>query len=262
MPALAVDINQIVRDAAERQKLAERKGSAMRFVQVEVKTDFDSDRKPSAIERRQFVSLSEGSGVSARELVEINGRAPTEKEREKVRQEDEKRRRTRAGKEAASETEDDDLMSGRLPLSDLLTRFDFRLVGEEPVEGRMAYVVEFGPKPGLVSKTLRDRVLNNFAGKAWIDVVEHQIYKIDGHLTTSVKVAGGLALDLQEVKIIYEGRPVYPGYWAPCREEIQIKARAAMIFKVNKEMRFEFSGYEPLHGHSASPEKAVVASTR
>ncbi|MCC6133051.1 MAG: hypothetical protein IT186_24230 [Acidobacteria bacterium] len=257
-PLQAVDINEVVRHAAERQKEAERAGKPFSFVQVEVKTSYDSDHKPSLPRRQRYLTVSEGKGVVTRELIDVDGRPATEKEKQKIRQQNEKRRRAQAGKEAGSETEDDDLMTGRMPLADLLLRFEYKLLHEEVVDGRPSYVVEYGPRPGLVSKTIRDRVLNNFAGRAWIDVAEHQVLRIEGHLLQPVKVAGGLALDLHDIKLVYEARPVLPGTWAPCFEEIKVSARAAMFFKVREDMRFEFSNYEALSGHGAA-EKLLAA---
>jgi hypothetical protein len=136
-------------------------------------------------------------------------------------------------------------MSGRVPLLDLHHRLDFRLVGEELLDGRPTFVVEFRPKPGLVSKTIRDRVLNAFAGRCWIDVAEIQVRKIDGRLTAPVKLLGGALLDLKGIRLLYESREVLPGTWAPCREEIGITATAGMFLRFRRELRFEFSGYRP-----------------
>ena len=145
-----------------------------------------------------------------------------------------------AGDERSDEEE---LMSGRVPLLDLYHRLQFRRVGEEMLDGRPTHVVTFSPKPGLVSKTIRDRVLNAFAGTTWIDVAEHQLRKIDGHLTTPVKVLGGALLDLRESGSSTRAREVLPGTWAPCREEIGITATAGMFLRFRREIRFEFSNY-------------------
>jgi hypothetical protein len=238
-----VDVDAIVRYAAERQREAERRRTPLVFDHVDVMTDLDAQGRPKSVERHLYVSLSEGKGVVARELVAVDGRPSTESERRKVREEDEKRRRARAGSGSADQAEDADLISGRLPLSDLLERFDFRFVREEPFDGRPAYLVSFGPKPGRVSRTIRDRVLDRFGGLAWIDAAELQVIRIEGRLTKGVKVAAGLALDLKGVELVYEGRPVAPGLWQPCLEELRIDAKAALVIPFRRVIRFEFSNY-------------------
>ena len=231
-PAAAVDAGLVVRLAAENQRAAEQRGIPLAFRQIEVKTEIRGAGRPAPAERFTYLSFSDGRGVTRRELVEVDGRLPTDREIEKARDEDGKRRE-----------DADDLLSGRLPLSDLLTRYDFRFLREETHDGRPAYLVEFGPREGLAARTLRDRVLNGFAGRAWIDAAELQAIRIEGRLTRPVKVAGGLALDLRNVGFVYEGRPVLPGVWAPCLEEIRVDGKAALVLGFTREIRYEFSGY-------------------
>jgi hypothetical protein len=238
-----VDVDAIVRYAAERQQASERHRTPLAFDHVDVLTELDASGRPKSVERHVYVSYSEGSGIEARDLREVDGRPPTDRERRAIREEDEKRRRARAEKGSRDEGEDADLRSGRLPLADLLGRFAFRFVREEACDGRPAYLVSFGPRPGHVSRTIRDRVLNEFGGLCWIDQAELQIIRIEGRLTKNVKVAGGLALDLKSVSLVYEGSPVAPGLWVPCVEELRVEARAALVIPYRREVRFEFSNY-------------------
>ena len=170
-------------------------------------------------------------------VLEVDGRVATSAEREDSRRQDEKRRR--AAREPGSPRSDEE------ELLDLYHRLDFRLLGEERIDGRPTFVVAFRPKPGLVAKTIRDRVLNAFAGTAWIDVAEIQVRKIDGQLTQPVRVLGGALLEVRGVRLLYETREVLPGLWAPCREEISITATAAMVLPYRRELRFEFGRYRP-----------------
>jgi hypothetical protein len=235
-------VNALVLEAAARQREGEVGAGRIAFERIEVETELDAAGRRQRPERRRYSVEMDGRGLVGRELLEVDGRAATEDEKEKSRREDEKRRR--AAVEANGVTSDaEELMSGRVPLLDLLHRLQFQLVGEEVLDGRPNHVIDFWPKPGLVSKTIRDRVLNSFAGKTWIDVAETQVRKIDGHLTTPVKVLGGALLDLKGVRLVYESREVLPGSWAPCREEIGITATAGFVIGVNREIRFEFSNY-------------------
>lgn len=249
------DVDLVVRTAAQRQEAVESAAPRMLFDHAEVVSDLDVHGRPESVETYRYVAASEGKGIAARTLLSVNGRAPTERERRRVREEDEKRRRARASGERTDESEDADLRSGRLPLSDLLRRFDFRFLREERRDGRLAYLVEFGPKKGARPRTLRDRVLGRFGGRAWIDVAEGQVIRIEGRLLTPVKVAGGLALDIREVELVYEGRPVAPGVWAPCFEELRVGAKAALVLPFRKAFRYEFSGYRPA-------DERLIASSR
>ncbi len=253
-PARAWDVDALVLEAAARQREGEQAAGRITLERVEVETELDGDGRRKRPERRRYTVVMDKRGVVSRELLEVDGREATAEERARSRKEDEKRRL--ASLEAnGARSDEEELMSGRVPLLDLLHRLQFRYVGEELLDGRATHVVAFSPKPGLVSKTIRDRVLNAFAGTTWIDVAEHQLRKIDGHLTTPVKVLGGALLDLKGVRLVYESREVLPGTWAPCREEIGITATAGMFLGVRREIRFEFSNYR-----SARPDVPLRAA--
>ncbi len=244
-PARAWDVDALVLEAAARQREGEIAAGRISLDRVEVETELDATGRWKGAERRRYVVVMDRRGVAERELLEVGGRPATEEERSESRREDEKRRK--ASLEAGgARSDEEELMSGRVPLLDLHHRLDFRLVGEELLDGRPTFVVEFRPKPGLVSKTIRDRVLNAFAGRCWIDVAEIQVRKIDGRLTAPVKLLGGALLDLKGIRLLYESREVLPGTWAPCREEIGITATAGMFLRFRRELRFEFSGYRPV----------------
>lgn len=241
-PARGIDVDALVLEAAARQREGEMAAGTVTLERVEVETELDARGGVKKLTRRRYAVVMDGRGLVGRELLEVDGREATEAERERSRRDDARRRRA-ATEAGGPRSDEEELVSGRVPLLDLVHRLDFRIVGEELLDGRPTWVVEFRPKPGLVSRTIRDRVLNSFAGTTWVDVAEHQLRKIDGRLTTPVKVLGGALLDLREVRLVYETREVLPGVWAPCRQEIGITATAGMLLGVRREVRYEFGGY-------------------
>jgi len=68
--------------------------------------------------------------------------------------------------------------------TNLLKRYNFRLHGREVIDGRPALVVDFTPvnRP-LPASTLKDRFLNQAAGRVWLDEQEYTLVKADVHLT-------------------------------------------------------------------------------
>lgn len=241
-PAAGLDVETVVRRAAERQRETERSRVTLALDETEVTTDFLADGRRRSADRRLYAAVLEGIAVVSRDLRSVDGRAATDEERRKVRDEDSRRRRARA---ARAGSPDDDLKSGRLDLLDMLSRFTFRFEREEVVDGRPCWVIAFEPKAVRASRTVRDRVLDAFTGLAWIDTVDLQASRIEGRLSEPVRVAGGLALSLQRVEILYEARPVLPGVWAPCLEVLRVEARAALVIPFRREFRLEFAGHRP-----------------
>ncbi|MHB8800702.1 MAG: hypothetical protein ACYDBY_19830 [Thermoanaerobaculia bacterium] len=254
LPAHAWDVDALVLEAAARQREGEVAAGRIALDRIEVETELDAGGRRKKSERRRYAVVMDRRGLAARELVEVDGRAATADERDESRRKEEKRRRASL-EPGGARSDEEELLSGRVPLLDLYHRLDFRLLREERLDGRPTFVVAFRPKPGLVAKTIRDRVLNAFAGTAWIDVAEIQVRKIDGRLTKPVRVLGGALLEVKGVRLLYETREVLPGLWAPCREEISITATAGMVLPYRRELRFEFSSYRPEPGAEGIPRR-------
>jgi len=76
---------------------------------------------------------------------------------------------------------------------DLVSRFDFMLLGREIVNGRPALVIDFSPvKKKLPERNIKDRFINKAAGRVWVDEAEYALVKADLRLTERVDVVGGL----------------------------------------------------------------------
>ena len=60
---------------------------------------------------------------------------------------------------------------------DLLTLFDNRLMGEEEIRGRKAWVIGSTPKAGRAAANAHEKQVLSFAQKLWIDQADHQILK-------------------------------------------------------------------------------------
>jgi hypothetical protein len=77
--------------------------------------------------------------------------------------------------------------------SELLARFEFSMVGQETLNGRRAWVVDFKPAQGkLPENGLKDRFINKAAGRVWVDAEDHAMAKAVLFLSEPVSVAGGL----------------------------------------------------------------------
>jgi hypothetical protein len=125
------------------------------------------------------------NGQPVVKVVQINGRAvePSEPKHSAARETGEKTRNLALGDE-------------------LLSRYQYKLVGEDTVAGRKAWVLEFKLKPGVPEDGFMDKLLNNMQGRMWVDQQEYELSKIDVHLGKKIGFFGGLAgaiekLDLQ-----------------------------------------------------------------
>ena len=242
---------ELIRRVVKSQRHADSVFAGATFDQREVRITWDAKGRPEKVESRLFYVLAGENGAEAtRELVEVNGRPATEDEKKKAVEEDEKGRRRRVEEKAearAKETprisgDEDDLLVVSRRLSELIGRYTIRLVGEEVIEGRPAYVLDFAPSPAAPPpKGLADRALNALEGRAIIDASTFQVRSVNARLTRPVKVAGGLAANVKEAAVVYAARPVGPGIWFPCGVDLRVTGKTALFFRLDASFRAEFT---------------------
>ena len=246
-----VSAEELIRAVAHAQRRADLAVAASTFEQVEVKTDFGRDGRPKAIHRRRYRYTAGDGNAVRRELLEVDGRPPTEAELREVAEEDAKEHRRRADQRAARRasrppevggTEDDPLL-GPVRLSDLISRFSFGPVEEVRIDGRPAYALDFAPRPGQPATRALDRALGSLAGRVLVDATDLQVVSVDARLVMPFRVGGGLAASIRSASIAYRAQRFADGAWLPCLVGIRLQGRTGVLFRLDRAFRFEFSDY-------------------
>ncbi len=247
----AVDPVELIRRVVKSQRRVESVFEGATYDQREVQITWNSKGRPEKIEARLFYVLAGENGAEgSRELVEVDGRPATDDEKRKAATEDEKGRKRRVEQKAAAQAkappriagDEDDPLVGSRRLSELIGRYTIRIVGEEVIEGRPAYVLDFAPSPNAPPpKGLGDRALNALEGRAVIDASTFQVRFVEARLTRPVKVAGGLAANVKDADVSYTGQPVGGGLWFPCAVDFRVTGKTALFFRLDTSFRAEFA---------------------
>ncbi len=249
--AVPVSAEELIRAVARAQRKADLAVAASTFDQVEVRTDFGRDGRPKTIHRRRF-RYTEGDGSAVRrELLEVDGRLPTDEELREVAEEDAKEHRRRADQRAARRASgppevggsEEDPLLGPVRLSDLISRFSYGPVEEVRVDGRPAYALDFAPRPGRAATRAVDRALGALAGRVLVDATDLQVVSVDARLVTPLRVGGGLAASIRNASISYRAQRFADGAWLPCLVGIRLEGRTGVLFRLDRAFRFEFSDY-------------------
>ena len=243
-----VDPEEIARRVASNQRLMEKRWSGATYDFLDVRTTYDKNGRPKEIHRRLFYVLAgEGGHPDSRELVDVDGRAPTADEVREAAEEDAKRHRRieeRAARHASSPPKvsgnDDDPFLDDQRLSEILGRYELRFVGEEVADGRLVYVLDFSPRPGLPTHSVSERAFASMAGRAVIDASDLQILSLEAHLTKNLKVAGGIAANVKEARMVYRAVRLGPDAWFPCRVDLDVSGKAILFFRIASGFRFDF----------------------
>jgi hypothetical protein len=112
----------------------------------------------------------------------------------------------------------------------MTNRFDFTLVGEETLDGRNMYVVDFAPaKKILPENQIQDRFINKAAGRVWIDTNDFAIAKADLHLTRPVDVAFGLIGSVWKFTYTFNRSRTDEGYWFTSGSSWHVEGREGFL---------------------------------
>ena len=169
----ADDVHAILQRVVEAEKANAQRAGQYAFVEDIDHFTYDKTGKPKkeSSETHEIIFVE---GLEYKKLVARNGKplVPREqaKEEKKLRQTAEERRKQRRSglfHKTVSTGSDEDL----------LTLFDSRLLGEEEIRGRRAWIVECVPQAGRVPASDHEKQVLSFRKKLWIDEAENVYVK-------------------------------------------------------------------------------------
>jgi hypothetical protein len=109
---------------------------------------------------------------------------------------------------------------------ELISRYNFVLVGSEEIGGRAAYVLTFEPKNDhLPVKEMTDRLINRLAGKVWVDANQFEVAKAEIRLLDEVSLWGGLIAALRKFSFNVERTPVDKDVWMNQATKMELEGR-------------------------------------
>jgi hypothetical protein len=202
----------------------------------------DSDGRVTSEDIRISKTILVNS-VPFEQLLERNGRPPTaEEERrqkeklDKLKRETPEQRAERLGRQA----EDNTSLVREVPKA-----FDFQLLGEEPVNGRPAYVLQATPHPGYRPQGKYGRMFAKIEGKLWVDKRDLGWIKADGQVIQPFSMGLFLVRLLRGSRITMEQSRVDEGIWMPERVEVRAAAKIFFVKSLVIERVLTYSEYRP-----------------
>lgn len=125
-----------------------------------------------------------------------------------------------------------DLKLGSYPVSNIVSRFEFTLKGREILNGRAAYVLDFVPRKNLPVKHLLDPLINQTAGRVWVDEADYAIIKGRFHLLSPVDVVGGVAGRLTKFSCSFDRVRTPEGCWVVQRIDWHREGRLVLVTRI------------------------------
>jgi hypothetical protein len=168
-------------------------------------------------------------------LIEVNGKplSKTEQQQEqqkldaeiaKRRRESPDQRRQRIS-QFQKERKRDHLM-----MDQITNAFNFKLEGQQKVDGHDVYVLSATPKPHYQPPNMQSQALKGMEGKLWIDQATFHWVRVEAEVVHPVSIEGFLAKVLPGTRFELEKMPVDKGVWLPKHFSMKSQARVLFVF--------------------------------
>jgi hypothetical protein len=167
-------------------------------------------------------------------LLERDGKALSAEEQKK---EEEKLRKRTAERQAESEAEYNKRIAARETnrqkqrefLNEIPEAFDFKLVGEDQIDGRAVWIIEANPRPGYKPRASKAQIFQKFRGKLWIDKLDYEWVKAECESIDTVSFGFFLARLGKGARLTFEQVRLNDEVWLPKRMHIRYDARLALL---------------------------------
>ncbi len=166
--------------------------------------------------------------------------------------ESEKERQERLAKAEKSREE------GRAFVLEIPNAFDLRLVGEDFVDGRAAYVIEATPRPGYKPAQPHAGILRNFKGRLWIEKSSYTWLKVDAEAVKTVSIGWLLARVHPGSHLQFEQTWVNDEVWLPHHVHLKLDGRVLLVKGFNMEMDITFRDYRKFRVDTKVTSPAAV----
>ena len=155
-------------------------------------------------------------------------------------EESERARQKRIEKYLKERRQDSALLKG------MMSAFDFRLVGEETVDGHECWVMDAIPKPDYEPTSRETKVLKGMRGRMWIDEASGQWVKVQAEVVQPVSLFGFFAKVRPGTRFLLEQEPVAPHLWLPKHFITRVSASALGFVNEDSVDDETYSKYQPM----------------
>jgi hypothetical protein len=135
-------------------------------------------------------------------------------------------------------------------MREVLQAFDFRLAGEDHLDGREQYVLEATPHRGYQPHSRQIAWLPRVKGKLWVDHQDYHWVKIEAEVIDTISFGAFLVRLEKGSRLAAEQTRVNDEVWLPKRLEAEASARLALLKKFRGGLQITFSDYKKFQADS------------
>lgn len=128
-------------------------------------------------------------------------------------------------------------------LREIPDAFDFKLAGEEQIDGRETWVIQASPKPGYHAKHGDAKAFSKIEGRIWIDQIEYQWVRVEARTRDTISWGWFLARLHPGATLAFEQTRVNDDVWLPKREALSGSGRLAALKKISEQEEIVWTNY-------------------
>jgi len=133
-------------------------------------------------------------------------------------------------------------------LRELPDAFEFRMEGEQKIDGRDTWAISARPKPGYQAKHGDAKAFAKIEGKIWIDQNEFQWVRIEAKTIEKISAGLGLLAQLNPgATLIFEQARINDEIWLPKRFVVGGSGRLALFKKLSEQQEITWNDYRKFH---------------
>jgi hypothetical protein len=194
------------------------------------------------------------AGEEARHLVAKDGNPLTgdekKKEDERFNKEFEKLSKQEADLARDPKKQEKEEAKDESDLSDFLRAVLFTNPRRERFRGEDVIAVDFGPNLAYKPKKTMENFAQKLAGVIWIDEQAHDVARVEGHFSASLKIAGGVLASLDKgSSFVFEQARINGEVWMPVYDEIHVNGRF-LFLKAKANQIERYSDCKKFHAES------------
>ncbi len=238
----ALPVQEVIQKAVARAGKVEAASKQPGYTYTKCTVTEELDASGNVRERKEKVyRVVFQNGSTYLRLLEVNGHAPANVDLKKQSENDLNVRQLLGQSKPATGQSADNFLT-----PELVARFDFELIGQTPLNGRMAYQISFKPKnPEPPEHHLVDKLLNRLSGTIWIDSQEFEVAKADVQLRSEVNLLGGVAGSLKKLAYTITRTRVADGLWFSTSSAGNFEGRK-LVEAMRVKTKSQSNGFRPL----------------
>ncbi len=151
------------------------------------------------------------------------------------------------------DSEEEGRFSESLKMRELRPFYTFTRQEDGVLEGKMHWVVDFKPKPGVEAHGQQQKVLKSLMGRLWIDPDENAIAHADCSLEKPIPFAWFDLVTLRELSIRYDAHSFEGKVWMPRGMNLTYRVRILFFGQVYERQLMKADGFREI-----SPQVTVA----